>query len=607
MIVSKKIICNILNLFIFVFFSILIKLVKAKRYDVVVYDATSGGVMAAISSARKNLNTILICSSWPSCFEEGGFVIGGMSSGGLGQTDIGQTYPYIGGLAKEFYYRNHQFYIKNAKNKVKDTSGANCRLPTTSCNETFNLEPHVAQYIFKEMVDEAGVKIIYSAQILSVTMDGNRIQSITMTNDLKIDGKIFLDASYEGDLMAAANVSYTTGREGREKYNESLAGMSGGSKKNQFNLKVNPYDNDGKPLPFITKELPSSSSQYNKQTDKEKVGSGDNIIQSYNFRLCLTKNKSNLVPFSKPSNYNRNDWELLKRYVNACKDNPDKCQIGFPSCNLGILPNSKVDMNNCGGFSSDLIGGSLHYPLADYETRKKIWYDHLNYQQGLLYFLSTDPSIPLDIRNEMNDWGLCADEFNQNKLAKNWPPALYVRGARRMIGSQIFTQNTPAKQRMNDGNIGNLSICIGGYNFDSHNGQRIACKNTSSCYNLEPSPNTLNNNNNVKMARNDDDDMPFAWDEGDVEINPGLYQIPYWILIPKLNEVNNLLNIATPSASHIGMSTLRMEPQFMMLGHAAGTASYVAIQSDENVMPVQKIDLNRLNKLLLEEDMILNV
>ena len=227
-----------------------------------------GGVMAAVSSARKKLNTLLICSSWPSCFEEGGHLIGGMSSGGLGQTDIGDTYPYIGGLAREFYERNSQFY-KSRKHQYlfkHSGNGADCRLPSSNCSVTYNLEPHVAEHIFNEMIKEAGVKVLYGAQVArakfsevestKVSRIGKRIKSITTTSGHEIFAKIFLDASYEGDLMAAANVSHVTGREGKDDYNESLAGLSAGSKKNQFDLKINPFDDNGRPLPFITKQMP---------------------------------------------------------------------------------------------------------------------------------------------------------------------------------------------------------------------------------------------------------------------------------------------------------------------------------------------------------------
>ena len=283
---------------------------------------------------------------------------------------------------------------------------------------------------------------------------------------------------------------------------------------------------------------------------------------------------------------------MLKRYIDACLQNRT-CYLGFPSCNIARIPGKqKFDINNCGAFSTDCIGCAYGYPDANYDTRKNIWMEHLNYQQGLLYFMSNDPSVPLVVRQNTSRYGLCKDEFQSNTLAPHWPPGLYVREARRLVGDHIFTENTPKIQReMPGGGIGNLSIAIGGYNFDSHNTQRWACKNSSSCYGIVP----FNSTNNKTS---------FAWNEGDVETSPGLYQIPYWVMLPKKSESNNLLVIATPSASHIGMSTLRMEPQFMMMGHSAGTAAYLSII---NEVPVHKVSLAQLSALLHHEGMITQI
>ena len=547
----------------------------------VIYDATSGGISAAVSTARKGLKTALVCASWPSCFlEEGGGRVGGMSSNGLGQTDIGTTYPYVSGIAREFYTRNRNHYRNYSENSEEASS--RCRLPSKECNVTWNLEPHVAERIFQDMITESGVKLFLGLQIVSIHKTREkRIQSITLVNTKKVEielrAKIFIDASYEGDLMALAKISYTLGRESQARFNESLAGMSAGSKNNQFSVAINPFnDSTGLPLPFA--KLPFS----------RNVGSGDNLIQSYNYRLCVTTDQTNKVPFPKPNGYNALDWELLRRYIVACEEEKNvPCQLGFPSCNIEAIPGKqKNDMNNCGGFSTDCIGCSQMYPEAPFEMRKEIWRNHLRYQQGMLYFMANDPSVPHSVRTTMSKFGLCKDEFGDNTIAPHWPPALYVREARRLVGDRIFTQNTPGEQRRSGG-IGNLSIAIGGYNFDSHNCPRLACFNKSACYGLGPNKTDLS--------------TAFVWDEGDVEIVPELYQIPYWIMLPKVSESTNLLVISTPSASHIGMATLRMEPQFMMIGHAAGTAAYISIQSK---LSVQNIDLDELAEILREEGMI---
>ena len=252
--------------------------------------------------------------------------------------------------------------------------------------------------------------------------------------------------------------------------------------------------------------------------------------------------------------------------------NKTVCQLGYPSCNTAAVPNSKYDMNNCGGISSDFIGHSDKYPEASYEERRKIWLDHLNYQQGLLFTLQNDPNIPQTVRDEMNSWGLCKDEFEDNSLAPYWPPGLYVREARRMLGLNVFTQNTPSV-------VNNESIGLGHYNFDSHNTQRLACRNRTVCFNTSGPYMTKNN-------------TAFIWNEGDVEIRPNLYSIPRWVSIPKPSEVINLLVVGALSATHIGISTLRMEPQFMIIGHAAGLTASIAIESNSSrVLDVKYSDL----------------
>ena len=319
-------------------------------YDAAIYDATSGGVTAAVSAARNGLKTVLLCASWPACYPEGGQRIGGMSSGGLGQTDVGITGPYVGGIAREFYERNRARYTV-AQPGLEATSEP-CRLPAAGCNHTFNLEPHVARDIFTDLLREAGVEVLYSAQLASVRVAGGAaptVQGITTADGREVQARVWVDASYEGDLLAAANVSYAVGREARAVHNESLAGMSPGAVGNQFSVAVDPFDASGAPLPFTS--LPPQG---------RAIGSGDAYVQSYNFRLCVTQNQSNRAPFPKPDSYDAADWELLRRYVLACdgKASADGCQLGFPSCNTAPVPSGKYDMNNCGGIASDLIGGS---------------------------------------------------------------------------------------------------------------------------------------------------------------------------------------------------------------------------------------------------------
>ena len=249
-----------------------------------------------------------------------------------------------------------------------------------------------------------------------------------------------------------------------------MAGRAVGPHSNQFNLAVNPFDASGQMLPLLS------------PPDRTPVGEGDKKVQSYNFRLCVTKNATNMLPFPKPVGYDPATWELLRRYAKACFPDGSTeaqrgCQFGFPSCNTAPVPGGKYDMNNCGGMSSDFIGQSWNYPEANYTERQDIWRGHRDYQMGLLFTMANDPAMPAAVRNGMKPWGLCADEF---AASQGWAPALYVRAARRLVGERIFNQNTP-KELDAAGDIGEESIGLGNYNFDSHNAQRMACKSSADC------------------------------------------------------------------------------------------------------------------------------
>lgn len=588
-------------------------IVQDEAYDVVVYDASSGGVVAAVASARHGAKTLLICASWPACFHSGGRRVGGMSSGGLGQTDFGGCSERIGGIANEFYSRNRQHYghlvdttnpETNNQATATLTAKSECRLPAPDCNQTFNLEPHVAQSIFMAMLEEAGVDIMFGAQVVDASFSGNSsatgaeiITSIVLaveeeaaaqnstirripnneksnlataslplhavTTNLTIHGKVFIDASYEGDLLARAGASFVTGREANTTYGESLNGRSLQNNGNQMSSVIDPYWDDGTTLPFI----------FNGSV--AEPGQADNTVQAYNYRLCVTTNTSNMLPFPRPTDYNPNDWEILRRmHKRGLLD----IHGGAPSCNCGRLPNNKFDMNNCGGFSTDFLMGSWSYPNASYSERQTIWSAHRDYLQGLLWTMSTELNIT-------QGWGLCKDEFIETG---GFPPALYVRAARRLLGDKVFTQNTPKLQ----GDIGKNSIGIACYNFDAHNAQRFPCKNQGACYGFGP-PGVGNN-------------TPYVWNEGDVEVGPGTYQIPYYVMLPKESELTNLLVVAAPSASHIGMSSLRMEPQFMIVGHSAGVAASMVAAAAPGTY-IHDLDMDSLHAKLKADGQKLDV
>eukprot|EP01062_Namystynia_karyoxenos_P018957 TRINITY_DN17089_c0_g1_i1.p1 TRINITY_DN17089_c0_g1~~TRINITY_DN17089_c0_g1_i1.p1 ORF type:complete len:582 (+),score=139.11 TRINITY_DN17089_c0_g1_i1:77-1747(+) len=536
------------------------------RYDVVVYDGTSGGVTAAVAAARHGARTALLCASWPACWTEGGRILGGMSSGGLGQTDNGGHPEIIGGLALEFYTRNRRHY-GNITDSDNDNS---CRRPAANCNATYNLEPHVAQGIFAQFVAEAGVDVLWEAQVASVSKQGAELTALTLTDGRVVQGAVFIDAGYEGDLMARAGVSYVLGRESAAQYGESLAGRrSGNPQGNEFSVAVDPYGPDGRPLPLLA------------AAGSGKPGDGDKLVQSYNFRLCVTKDPALRFPFPKPKGYNSSTWELLRRYLTKCAS--AKCQLGFPSCTTNPLPGVKYDMNNCGGLSSDYIGGSWEYPEASYERRREIWEEHRAYTEGLLWTMANDPGVPQHMRDEMAQWGLCGDEFH---ATEHFSPALYVRSARRLKGDKVFTENTP-KSPLSPTDV---PIGLGGYNFDSHNAQRFVCPNRTACYGQGP--------------KDAGPSTPFAWDEGDVQVGPGVYQIPMWVMLPRAAEASNLLVVAAPSASHIGMSTLRMEPQFMIIGHSAGATAALAANTTAGM--VHDVNTSVLRGLLLADKQLLS-
>ncbi|EGD76082.1 hypothetical protein PTSG_00789 [Salpingoeca rosetta] len=497
--------------------------------DVAVYGSTPGGIMAAVAASRGGANVTLVSATT---------LIGGMCSSGLGKTDKGDP-SVIGGLAHEFFGRVGARY--------------------NSTEPVYDFEPHVAEATFHDMLADANVTLVLNQHVTRLVKrddDPTVIHALQFDQDLTVIAKRFIDASYEGDLLPLANVSFTIGREGQQQYNESLAGFRGRAMGHEFGVAVDPFDAHGNLLPLVSPQ------------PKEKVGDGDGRVQSYNFRLCVTQDKTNRVPFAKPPNYNASAWELARRLFTAAVPPASR----LPSGNLGPLPNGKFDMNNDGPISTDFIGGSQDWPTATPKQREIIWQAHKEYTQGLLWFLSQDPALNESVHDAMRNWGLCKDEF---EAYDHWPPILYVREGRRMQGDLVFTQSLVERQREHD--IGAASIGMGSYNYDMHNAQRYACTNKTACTAFS---------------------LPYAWNEGDVEQNPGYhYQIPYGALLPRKSQATNLLVPVAVSASHVGYGTLRMEPQFMIMGQAAGTAAAIGIQVAIPA-PVQDINVKTLSKEL---------
>lgn len=491
-----------------------------ERFDVVVYGGTSGGVAAAVQAARMGKSVVLI---------EPGKHLGGLTSGGLGATDIGNK-GAIGGLSREFYRRIGQHYGKE---------------------EAWTFEPHVAERVMNDLAREAGVKIVLGERLdLSggVSKQHARVASIRMESGRVFAGRIFIDASYEGDLMAKAGVSYHVGREANSVYNETLNGVQLGSKKHQFKVNVDPYVRPGDPTSGLLPGIHAGS--------PGEQGAGDRRVQAYNFRMCLTDEPANRLPFPKPEGYDPLRYELLRRYIDAGVF--DALGSNLP------MPNRKTDTNNNGAFSSDNIGMNYDYPDVDYATREKIFQDHVVYQQGMMWFLANDPRLPERVRREVKRWGLCKDEFQQTG---GWPHQLYVREARRMIAAYVMTQHNCQGREVADDPVG-----LAAYGMDSHNTQRW-----------------------VKDG--------YAINEGDVQVHGFRpYPVAYRAIVPKQAECDNLLVPVCLSASHISYGSIRMEPVFMVLGQSAATAACQAIDRD---IAVQEIDYAVLKERLLADKQIL--
>jgi PhoPQ-activated pathogenicity-related protein len=496
-----------------------------KQFDLVVYGGTAGGVMTAVAGAREGLKVALL---------EPGRHLGGMVSGGLGWTDYGKK-EVIGGYSLEFFERVGKKYGQPIE---------------------WHFEPHVAEAVFEELVKEAGVNVFLNHRLrqrAAVRKTGANVSQIVLENGAVFAGKVFADASYEGDLMAQAGVSYTWGREGMNEYGESLAGVRDQTPLHQFRVPVSPLDASGTLLPEITART------------SEAVGAADKRVQAYNFRLCMTRAAANRVTWPVPAHYDPSRFELLAQYLP-----PFEAQLGRPLAindvmKADVVQKEKTDTNNNGAFSTDYIGGSYDYPEGNYATRARIRQAHVDYTQGFLYFLATDPRVPAALHAEMNEWGLCRDEFTD---AANWPYQLYVREARRMIGEYVMSQKDIQAELTKPDAIG-----MGSYNSDSHNVQR-----------RPDAAGTATEN------------------EGDMQVKVAPYQIPYRVMLPKRAEAANLLVPVCFSATHVAYSTLRMEPQYMILGQAAGVAAKMAIAGG---VAVQDIDTALLRARLEAQHAVL--
>lgn len=517
--------------------------------DIVIYGGTSAAIIAAVEAKQSGKSVLVVSPD---------IHLGGLTSGGLGWTDTGDK-SIIGGLSREFYHRVFMHYnTKEAWNwqQKEDygNKGQGTRAMDGDSRTMWIFEPHVAEGIFEDFVKEYKIKVDRNEWLNrenGVVVEDGKIISITTLSGKTYSGKMFLDATYEGDLMAAAGVSYHVGREASTVYGEDWNGVQTGvlHHKHWFISDISPYvvpgDASSGILPRISVKPPGEKN------------SGDDKIQAYCFRTCMTNNEANRMPFPKPESYDPLQYELLVRSLaTGRKDFFEK---------FDVIPNYKTDTNNHGPLSSDNIGMNYDYPEASYDRRKEIIKEHKDYQKGFYWFVANDPRIPKDIQSEMQKWGLAKDEFTDND---NWPHQIYVREARRMIGHYVMTENELLKKRPTPNPVG-----MGSYTMDSHNIQRY-----------------------VKSDG-------FVQNEGDIGVNTkGPYAISYGSLVPKKEECTNLLVPVCLSSSHIAFGSMRMEPVFMILGQSSAAAAVLAI---DNNVAVQDVDYKMLKNTLEKKGQVL--
>lgn len=523
---------------------------QAQQADIVIYGGTSAAIIAAVQAKKSGKSVIVVSPDTH---------LGGLSSGGLGFTDTGDK-SVIGGLARDFYHRVYLHYQDTSawkweKQDAYGNKGQGTPAIDGDARTMWIFEPHVAEGIFEDYVAEYGLDVRRDEWLdreSGVAKQGGQIVSITTLSGNTYRGKMFIDATYEGDLMAAAGVSYHVGREANATYGEAWNGVQVGvlHHNHWFKSAISPYrvpgDSTSGLLYGVSAAHPGA------------YGAGDDKVQAYCFRMCLSNHPDNRVAFPKPDQYNADNYELLARvFASGWRETFDK---------FDAIPNKKTDTNNHGPFSTDFIGMNYDYPEASYARRQEIIKAHETYQKGLLYFLANDPRVPEDVREEMAQWGLAKDEFQDNG---HWPHQLYIREARRMVGDYVMTEHdTFSKREIAD------PVGMGSYTLDSHNVQRY-----------------------VKADG-------YVQNEGDIGVRPdGPYRIAYRALVPKKSECTNLLVPICLSSSHIAFGSIRMEPVFMILAQSAALAASLSIDGQT---AVQDLDYGLLERELQAARQILS-
>jgi len=522
------------------------------KADIVIYGCTSGAMTAAIQAQKMKKSVVVVCPEKH---------LGGLTAGGLGFTDSGDK-TVIGGLSREFYHRVWQHYdTKEAwrwqKREEFGNKGQGTVALDSAARTMWIFEPHVAEQVYEKWMSELKIPIVRDAWLdraKGVTMKNGRIASIRMLNGKNYTGKVFIDATYEGDLMAAAGVTFHVGREAIGTYGEKWNGVQTGvlHHRHHFGAVKTPTS------PYVTPGDPSSGVLPRISTAPPgEYGKADDKVQAYCYRMCLTRVAENRIPFAKPDGYDPREYELLLRVFEA----------GWRETfrKYDAIPNGKTDTNNHGPFSTDNIGRNYDYPNASYERRNEILKEHRTYQKGLLYFMANDSRMPADVRDEVAKWGLAKDEFPSTG---GWPHQIYVREARRMVGKYVMTENELVKRRPTPESVG-----MGSYGIDSHNIQRY----------ITPEG--------------------YVQNEGDIGVSTnGPYQISYGSLVPKKGQAANLLVSVCVSSSHIAYGSIRMEPVFMILGQSAATAAAMAI---DGKLDVQDVPYEELRERLMKDGQVL--
>lgn len=534
-------------------------MIGSQNYDIAVYGGTSAGVVAAVQAARMGCSVVLIAP---------GRHLGGMTSGGLGATDYGRQNS-IGGAAREFYQRVKKYYSDAAAWNRQPASDFRSHGHDPSSDVMWFFEPHVAEQIFRDVLRESGATVVFDERLNrkhGVQKQESRIKRIQMESGRAFSAEVFIDATYEGDLMAAVGADYHVGRESNSVYGETLNGVQ---------TRRVPYNGHNFFRPVDPYVIPGDRTRgllYGVQSEPPGAeGEGDRRVQAYCFRLCMTDVADNQMPFPKPRDYDPARYELLLRYLlldgteYLFADHPRPLSIENPVLGYDpyqvIMPNRKTDSNTKGAISFNFLGANHDYPDADYVTRARIIDEHKSWQQGLIWFVQNDARVPSQFREPVQKWGLAKDEFVDSE---HWPHQLYIREARRMVGEYVMTELDCLGQRACGDSIG-----LGSYTMDSHVTQRYV------------------------------DGNGFARNEGNIGgILPRPYPISYRALLPQREQCGNLIVPVCCSASHVAYGSIRMEPVFMILGHSAATAASIAVTDD---VSMHQIEYGRLKAELLRQ------